>query len=145
MWVTPSHIKCLVFRVFSGETLGGSSAGVAALEFTPGALVHTLAHPLPPASPAEMFEETKVSLSTSRRVFPSRKTHGKLRTNRKTGGITMRRAISILSICLLIFATTPGFATSGAHFMSSSASVNGSGALVVSWDEAGLGNGNINY
>ena len=57
----------------------------------------------------------------------------------------MRRAVSILSICLLIFATTPGFATSGAHFMSSSASVNGSGALVVSWDEAGLGNGNINY
>src|SRR5947207_15958509 len=64
-----------------------SSAGVAALEF-PGRAAHTLAHPLPPASPAEVFEETKVSLSTSRRVFPSRKTHGKLRTNRKTGGIS---------------------------------------------------------
>ena len=40
MWVTPSHIECLVFRVFLGETL--SSAGVAALEFPPGALVHTV-------------------------------------------------------------------------------------------------------
>jgi len=35
--------------------------------------------------------------------------------------------------------------TSGAHFMSASASINGSGALVVSWDEAGLGNENIDY
>ena len=57
----------------------------------------------------------------------------------------MQRAMSIFMVCLLVLATTPGFATSGAHFMSSSASVNSSGALVVSWDEAGLGNGNINY
>jgi hypothetical protein len=35
--------------------------------------------------------------------------------------------------------------TSGAHFMSASSSVNNSGALVVSWDEAGLGNENITY
>src|SRR4029450_10620805 len=35
--------------------------------------------------------------------------------------------------------------TSGAHFMSATSSVNNSGALVVSWDEAGLGNENINY
>src|SRR6266545_6417210 len=35
--------------------------------------------------------------------------------------------------------------TSGAHFMSASASINSSGALVVNWDEAGLGNENINY
>jgi hypothetical protein len=57
----------------------------------------------------------------------------------------MRRAISILTIYLLVLATTPGMATNGAHFMSSSASVNNTGALVVSWDEAGLGNGDINY
>ena len=35
--------------------------------------------------------------------------------------------------------------TSGAHFMSASSSVNNSGALVVSWDEAGLGNENVTY
>lgn len=36
-------------------------------------------------------------------------------------------------------------ATSGAHFMSATSAVNTSGALVVSWDEAGLGNENIDY
>jgi hypothetical protein len=35
--------------------------------------------------------------------------------------------------------------TSGAHFMSATASVDDSGALVVGWDEAGLGNENIDY
>jgi hypothetical protein len=35
--------------------------------------------------------------------------------------------------------------TSGAHFMSATSSVNNSGALVVSWDEAGLGNQNVTY
>jgi|GEM_PF-1283032 len=38
---------------------------------------------------------------------------------------------------------SPG--TEGAHFMSSAASVNSDGALVVSFDEAGLGHGNIDY
>ena len=33
----------------------------------------------------------------------------------------------------------------GAHFLSAEASVNNAGALVVSFDEAGLGNGNVNY
>jgi hypothetical protein len=35
--------------------------------------------------------------------------------------------------------------TSGAHFMSATSSVNNNGALVVSWDEAGLGNENVTY
>jgi hypothetical protein len=35
--------------------------------------------------------------------------------------------------------------TSGAHFFSAGASVADNGALVVSWDEAGLGNQNVNY
>jgi hypothetical protein len=35
--------------------------------------------------------------------------------------------------------------TSGAHFMSATSAVNDSGALVVAWDEAGLGNENIDY
>ena len=60
----------------------------------------------------------------------------------------MRRAISILSMYLLVLATTPGtsFATSGAHFFSATSSVNTTnpefafGALVVDFDEAGLGN-----
>ena len=68
IWVTPRYIVCLVFRIFPGQTDECPSAGVAALEF-PGCAAHTLAHPLPPASPAEMFEATKVSLSTNWRVF----------------------------------------------------------------------------
>ena len=45
----------------------------------------------------------------------------------------------------LTFGVYAAFATEGAHFMSTSSSVNDSGALVVSFDEAGLGNGNIDY
>jgi len=92
-----------------------------------------------------MFEARKVSFSATGE-FSFAENSRRLRTkseNRRNN--PMRRAISILSIYVLVLATTPGMATSGAHFMSSSASVNGSGALVVSWDEAGLGNGNINY
>jgi len=58
MWVTPRYTVCLVFRIFLDDTAACSSAGAAALEF-PGRAVHILAHPLPSASPAEMFEETK--------------------------------------------------------------------------------------
>jgi len=68
IWVTPRYIVCLVFRIFPRRDCLCSSAGAAALEF-PGCAAHTLAHPLPPASPAEMFEATKVSLSTNWRVF----------------------------------------------------------------------------
>jgi hypothetical protein len=42
-------------------------------------------------------------------------------------------------------AVPAALATSGAHFMSATRSVNNSGALVVSFDEAGLGNGDIDY
>jgi hypothetical protein len=42
-------------------------------------------------------------------------------------------------------AQTAFAATSGAHFFSATAAVNDGGALVVTWDEAGLGNENINY
>ena len=57
----------------------------------------------------------------------------------------MQRAMSILMVCLLLLATTPSFATSGAHFFSATSSVNTTnpefafGALVVDFDEAGLG------
>lgn len=51
----------------------------------------------------------------------------------------MRRVTTIFSMYLLILATTPSFATSGAHFFSVTSSINNSGSLVVSFDEAGVG------
>jgi hypothetical protein len=59
----------------------------------------------------------------------------------------MRRLIGILSVCLLLFATTPSFATSGAHFFNdTSASVDTStGGLLINIDEAGVGQDLVNY
>jgi hypothetical protein len=60
----------------------------------------------------------------------------------------MRRVAFIalaLAGILLLGTTAASAATSGAKFKSASASVNGSGALVVAFDESGLGNENINY
>ena len=59
----------------------------------------------------------------------------------------MQRAMSIFMVCLLVLATTPGFATNGAHFFSATGSVNDFGSLVVNFDEAGLGNfsGTVDY
>ncbi len=59
----------------------------------------------------------------------------------------MRRVfLPVLVLALMGLSVQTALAsTSGAHFMSASASINGSGALVVSWDEAGLGNENIDY
>jgi hypothetical protein len=48
-------------------------------------------------------------------------------------------------VAALALGAYTAFATEGAHFMSSSSSVNDGGALVVNWDEAGLGNANIDY
>jgi hypothetical protein len=65
----------------------------------------------------------------------------------REGEPDMRRAfVSVLVVGLMtLTAQAASAATSGAHFMSVSASVNDGGALVVSWDEAGLGNENIDY
>src|SRR6266516_2345775 len=60
----------------------------------------------------------------------------------------MRRVGMVLILVLALMGLTMQAAlasTSGAHFMSATASINDGGALVVSWDEAGLGNGNIDY
>jgi hypothetical protein len=60
----------------------------------------------------------------------------------------MRRVGLVLVLALTFLGLTTQMAlasTSGAHFFSATASVNDGGALVVSWDEAGLGNENINY
>ena len=59
----------------------------------------------------------------------------------------MRRAfLAVFVVALMgLTAQVASASTNGAHFMSVSASVNDGGALVVSWDEAGLGNENIDY
>jgi hypothetical protein len=58
----------------------------------------------------------------------------------------MRRiALFVFFAAFLTFGVTAASATSGAKFKSASASVNNSGALVVAFDESGLGNGDINY
>ena len=60
----------------------------------------------------------------------------------------MRRVSTVLVLVLAVMGLTMESAiasTSGAHFFSATSAVNGNGALVVSWDEAGLGNENIDY
>jgi hypothetical protein len=59
----------------------------------------------------------------------------------------MRRVLLPIFVLALVglLPQTAWASTSGAHFMSASASINDDGALVVSWDEAGLGNENITY
>lgn len=53
--------------------------------------------------------------------------------------------VAVLAAVALIFSAAPVAATQGAHFFSSSSSVNDDGGLVVTWDEAGLGNATIDY
>ncbi len=58
----------------------------------------------------------------------------------------MRKVATIATLCLFVLGTTPGPALAqAAFFASASSSVNSAGALVVSWDEKGLGNGDIDY
>jgi hypothetical protein len=59
----------------------------------------------------------------------------------------MRRLlVAVSTTALLCLFAGPALAsTSGAHFMSATDSVDSSGALVVNFDEAGLGNANIDY
>lgn len=53
-------------------------------------------------------------------------------------------AAFVAATAIIVFAS-PAFATSGAHFFSASGSVNNSGSLVVSFDEAGVGQQQVNY
>jgi hypothetical protein len=60
----------------------------------------------------------------------------------------MRRIVLAVSTTALLLFFTAGSAlaaTSGAHFMSATSSVDSTGALVVNFDESGLGNENITY
>jgi hypothetical protein len=54
-------------------------------------------------------------------------------------------ASAILGVAALTIWAVAAGATSGAHFFSATGSVNGSGSLVVAWDEAGVGQQQINY
>ena len=63
----------------------------------------------------------------------------------------MRRVILSIAAAIALVVLVAGSAlagppqTSGAHFMSATGSVNASGALVVSFDEAGVGTSSITY
>lgn len=58
----------------------------------------------------------------------------------------MRRVfLPVLVVALWGLTTQSALATSGAHFFFANSSVNDSGALVVNWDEAGLGQQQVNY
>ncbi len=58
----------------------------------------------------------------------------------------MRRVLfPILVLALVGLSPQIASATSGAHFFFANSSVNDDGALVVNWDEAGLGQQQVNY
>ena len=62
------------------------------------------------------------------------------------GFSSVKRAVAVAfaAVAVGVFASPAG-ATSGAHFKSASGSVNNSGSLVVSFDEAGVGQELVNY
>jgi len=53
--------------------------------------------------------------------------------------------VAAAAVMVLGVAAGTASATSGAHFFSAVGSVNSSGALVVSWDEAGVGQQEVDY
>src|SRR5881397_4028380 len=60
----------------------------------------------------------------------------------------MRKSLwTIIAVVAAAFTLGAGaaLATSGAHFFSATGSVADNGALQVSWDEAGVGNAQVNY
>ena len=58
----------------------------------------------------------------------------------------MRRMLTLmLAPMFLGFMAQAAWATQGAHFFSATSSIDSSGALVVSFDEAGLGQATVNY
>jgi hypothetical protein len=59
----------------------------------------------------------------------------------------MRRfsVLPVLVLAIMGLTMQSALATSGAHFFSATSSVSDSGALVVNWDEAGVGQQQVNY
>jgi hypothetical protein len=60
-------------------------------------------------------------------------------------GLLLGNLIAVIAVAGLAFMAGTGSATSGAHFFSATGSVSNSGALVVSFDEAGVGQQQVNY
>src|SRR5262245_17383486 len=54
-------------------------------------------------------------------------------------------AVAATAMLTLAFGAATASATNGAHFFSATGSVADNGALQVSWDEAGVGNAQVNY
>ena len=54
-----------------------------------------------------------------------------------------RAALAVFAVAAAAFLAFTASALAGPHFMSANSSVASNGALVVSFDETGLGNGNI--
>jgi hypothetical protein len=52
---------------------------------------------------------------------------------------------AVAAVAMLAFGAGTASATNGAHFFKATGSVNDDGALVVTWDEAGLGQQLVNY
>jgi hypothetical protein len=57
--------------------------------------------------------------------------------------ILLMVTLTVVAVAMLAFGAVS--ASAAAHFMSASDAVADSGALIVTWDESGLGNGNIDY
>src|SRR5205823_5369859 len=61
-------------------------------------------------------------------------------------GETMRRVfLPVMVLAIIGLTTQSALATSGAHFFSATSSVGDNGALVVNWDEAGVGQQLVSY
>jgi hypothetical protein len=65
--------------------------------------------------------------------------------HRGKGKLMRRVLLPILVLALVGLTPQIASATSGAHFFFANSSVNDDGALVVNWDEAGLGQQQVNY
>ena len=62
----------------------------------------------------------------------------------KKANVISAVVLAVAIVAIGVLALSAG-ATSGAHFKSASGSVNNSGALVVSFDESGVGQQQVNY
>src|SRR5438445_7333825 len=86
MWVTPSHIECLVFRIFSGETACVRRPGWQPSS-SPGALcTHLLIRSRQPLLPKCLKKQSELQYQPESFSFAkdSRKTSNKSKNRRNT-------------------------------------------------------------
>jgi hypothetical protein len=69
---------------------------------------------------------------------------GRMRKHSRISNVVQIVTVTVAAITFGVLASWAG-ATSGAHFFKSSGSVNTNGALVVAFDEAGVGQQLVNY